>query len=552
MAPVRALSAESVINHALSTNALHKTDDIDEIKKKLSLLEGDRKAYYENSQFTIKKNKDLITTLRVDNKDLRNQIMKFLTSEKSKKHENPNLYIQNEIEKLETTVNTQRRRIDEILSQAQDYQLKLEKLDDEMRDLRLDETQLADNTDESECAKRVRQLENRLDKALIKYHESMTIRSTYETLVRRLQEERLAFDNQLAVVEGAIKSKRKDMQSVEEMARDAYAARDLAKDELSKFEHWLAEDRKMRDKELQEKKAQVKAVRESAEKVKEREKRLKRDANVDDSERGKSFGPTEEEEEKISTIEDAFRKIKDATGVTDINEVVEKFAGQEETRRQLEELQRGSEQTLAALREERARLSRELEDLKYSGEIQSNSRRVIDDFERHVVESERKEREAQDHLQRLSATIVDVRAAIHHFSGKLQTGVTVGEDLTDSTCVAALEAAEESLLKMIAKIDEKKYPLPVIPAIYPKEADHGPPQDEGLKHVLPPHNLRVRLPDADAEEVDYGDEEEDEEGGEGAQEEEVPSRASMKKLAASLIDQKTKKKTKKTKKAPKK
>eukprot|EP00128_Syssomonas_multiformis_P015320 Colp12_sorted_trinity150504_noHs@25885 len=548
MAPTRTMSTESVVNQTMNLSSHLKGDEVEELRKKLALLEGDRKAYYENSQFSIKRNKDLITTLRVDNKDLRNQIMKFLTSEKSKKHENPNLYIQNEIEKLETTVNTQRRKIDEILAQAQDYQLKLEKLDDEMKDLKMDETQLVESTDESACAKRVRQLENRLDKALIKYHESMTIRATYETIVRRLQEERLEFDNQLEVVEGAIKSKRKDLLSVEEMAKDASAARDIAKDELTKFEQWLAEDRKMREKELQEKKAQVKAVRESAEKIKEREKRVKQ-ANFDDADRSKGHRPSEEEEQKISNIEDAFRKIKDATGVTDINEVVEKFETQEATRQQLVDLQRGNEETLTKLQEEKTKLYRVLEDLKYSGEIQSNSRRVIDDFERHVVESERKEREAQAHMQRLTAAMVDVRAAIQHFSSKLQVEVKVGEDLADTSCVAALEAAEESLIKMIAKIDEKKYTLPPVPAIYPKEKDHvGPVQDESVKHVLPPHNLRVRLPAAESDEIEYGDDD-DEDG--GAQEDEVPSRSSMKKQAAALIDQKTKKKTKKTKRAAK-
>ena len=36
----------------------------------------------------------------------------------------------------------------------------------------------------------------------------------------------------------------------------------------------------------------------------------------------------EEEQKKITTYEEAFRKIKDATGVSDVNEVIQKFLTQ--------------------------------------------------------------------------------------------------------------------------------------------------------------------------------------------------------------------------------
>ena len=44
-------------------------------------------------------------------------------------------------------------------------------------------------------------LENRLDKAMIKYNEAQSIRKTYEQIVKRLKEERVGFDNQLGAIE---------------------------------------------------------------------------------------------------------------------------------------------------------------------------------------------------------------------------------------------------------------------------------------------------------------------------------------------------------------
>ena len=42
--------------------------------------------------------------------------------------------------------------------------------------------------------KKIRILENRLDKAMLKYNEAMSIRKTYEVILKRLNEERIGYD----------------------------------------------------------------------------------------------------------------------------------------------------------------------------------------------------------------------------------------------------------------------------------------------------------------------------------------------------------------------
>jgi|TARA_B110000285_G_C15110425_1_gene610711 hypothetical protein len=37
-------------------------------------------------------------------------------------------------------------------------------------------------------------LENRLDKAMIKFNEAISIKKTYEIIMKRLREERIAYD----------------------------------------------------------------------------------------------------------------------------------------------------------------------------------------------------------------------------------------------------------------------------------------------------------------------------------------------------------------------
>ena len=55
-------------------------------------------------------------------------------------------------------------------------------------------------SEESKCLNVVMS-ENRLDKAMIKYNEAMSIKKTYELIVKRLKDERVGYDNQLAAIE---------------------------------------------------------------------------------------------------------------------------------------------------------------------------------------------------------------------------------------------------------------------------------------------------------------------------------------------------------------
>ena len=48
--------------------------------------------------------------------------------------------------------------------------------------------------------RKIRMLENRLDKAMIKYNEAQSIKRTYELIVKRLKEERVGYDNQLSAI----------------------------------------------------------------------------------------------------------------------------------------------------------------------------------------------------------------------------------------------------------------------------------------------------------------------------------------------------------------
>jgi len=93
--------------------------------------------------------------------------------------------------------------------------------------------------DATPMMRQIRTLENRLDKAQIKYNEAQSIRKTYDQIVKRLKDERVSFDNQLAAIETTLQAKEQDYEELLLMSHDAAHARDAAKAELTNLQSMI-------------------------------------------------------------------------------------------------------------------------------------------------------------------------------------------------------------------------------------------------------------------------------------------------------------------------
>lgn len=64
-------------------------------------------------------------------------------------------------------------------------------------------------------AQALRELENRLDKAVIKNQEAQFIGKTYKQIIERLQQDRLTFDGRVTTLEQAIVGRRQEIARLE-------------------------------------------------------------------------------------------------------------------------------------------------------------------------------------------------------------------------------------------------------------------------------------------------------------------------------------------------
>ena len=408
-----------------------------ELRKKFHLLEGDRKAYYEMSMHTMKENKKVMAQLRCDIKELRKQLA-HIQREASSAQKAGMTPDQEEVADLDRQVTNMRKICDTLRHQAHQKQSVLQRLRDQAAELELEAQR--PSAEDSPLTRKIRMLENRLDKAMIKYNEAQSIRKTYEQIVKRLKEERVGFDNQLQALERTLAAKQHDYEELLLLSGDANHAKEVALQELERVRHQQREERAMRERELKDRQELVNLKTDMAQRMENREKmrqdiiaqaagdlgtqeeeNLKKSLAVNKITQSKIQEDSKEHRRKIDVYESAFRKIKEATGVSDVNEVIQKIVSQEDTQNNLMELTRENQAKIEAMNEEKARLKSRVEEIKYSGPGGGHRRKMVDDHEENLTQSAAKLERCRLKYERLAKILINVKAGIEHLSEKLES-----------------------------------------------------------------------------------------------------------------------------------
>ncbi|XP_066916489.1 outer dynein arm-docking complex subunit 3-like [Clytia hemisphaerica] len=525
------------------------TEEIEEYRRKIALLDGDRKAYYENSQWTMQMNKDAVQKLRSKNKELRLALAKKKAGDEKVIDEafqerDPIRHCamrgmsgKEAIAKLDQQVCESKKRLNAMRHQFKMKEKKLSALQTEFDQMTKDsETISLADTGDSDESRQLRILENRLDKMNLKLNEAKKIKSTYDQILEHQKEERRSWPKQLDSLEQGIKQQNDELSDLKVMYNDAQIARDTARAELSKLEQSVYEAKREREVQLMEYKKQAEEKKEHAEKV---EKRLQRASLQQDelSHDQKTQISGEEQERKINTYEEAMSKIKDATGVSDIQEVVQRFLSQGDTQKHLEQLKVTNEKTLVRLKEDKEKLQKEFESMKYSGEAKmSSGQRLLEEYEDKLKASEQKCRESKTRQESTSRILVDIKAGVEHLADKLQhlkppkgqVPQTHVNPSTEEYILDLLGISEQKLLKLMDELGGKDIQDIV------KEMEDTDFRTT-LESKLPAYNTRVKLPTVNERITGF---EEDDDSGD---DDDYLSRNAIKRTSQQIVDSKTKK-----------
>lgn len=147
---------------------------------------------------------------------------------------------ENQILSMKKEIVHLRKSYDELKGVSTSSSSKLEILKDEVRACELESRRPTD--EDTPLTRSIRVLENRLDKAMIKYNEATSIRKTYQQIVHRLKEERVGFDNQLSALERTLAAKQRDYEELLLLSGDANHAREIAQIELDRVRSGYEEE----------------------------------------------------------------------------------------------------------------------------------------------------------------------------------------------------------------------------------------------------------------------------------------------------------------------
>lgn len=429
----------------------YKTPDeeVEDLQKRLISLENQRKTLFEDSNYTLRQNKETVMQLQKEHKDLRTQVKSFtkqsdLESLKQKPEETE------EMIKL-------RRKLDQSKSNVLAKIQQIKTMQDKIKEMSSDQKGTI-LSDDAPLMRQIRILENRLDKAMIKYNEAQSIKKTYEQIVKQLKQERVAYDNQLAAIERSLRGKEHDFEELLLLSHDANHAKETAEAELCRFEAQITVERMTREKNVEEKKEEVGKRLETTKKLEMADKRKGNDgsepkgflARITSGIANNAFVDqrNKEEKQKIKDYEEAFRRIKEATGVHDVNEIIQKFSTQEETFLNLEMLRKDHQVKLESLSGVKADLKRRVDALKYNTTGEVETRKELEELEENLAKIMKKYEKSKGKYLKTMDVIQDTKAGIEHIAEMLESIKLEGQSNIPVSDENLIEALIQNRMKM--------------------------------------------------------------------------------------------------------
>mmetsp|Transcript_17931 Transcript_17931/g.39090 ORF Transcript_17931/g.39090 Transcript_17931/m.39090 type:complete len:561 (-) Transcript_17931:406-2088(-) len=395
---------------------------VDDLRDRMRLLQQDRRANIDLVESNKVANGNEVRSLKEDNKKLR---MRLSNLQKSAALDHDSHH--SDVDGMKKLVLQKRNEFDTQKSVVIKLGAKLNKLNDEATICRLEERR--PNQEEGPLSRQIRSLENRLDKAMIQYNEAHGICSTYEHIVKRLKEERVSFDNQLTALERTLESKQRDYEELVLLSGDASHAREVAQQNLQKSKWSFDDNKNRRSRDIRERQQHVKIRKQMVKKHDKSDEERRRALGTagDDSDSMMSPVPIggrtsqqqiADQEHDLNIYETAFRKIRDATGVSNVNEVIQKVVGQGSTTENLTSLTTQNQSKMEDLSRLQDSLVQEVEKIKYSVPGSSKAAKTIDEQQELLYLRTSLFERTRSQFDRLAFVMVSIKAGVEHLRDK--------------------------------------------------------------------------------------------------------------------------------------
>ena len=330
-------------------------------------------------------------------------------------------------------------------------------------------------------SKQIRILENRLDKALQKFNESLAMNKQLREQIDNLRKERVVFDGIYKKLEKDLHEKKKEMAAIIEDSKVAYQRSDRAMGEMVALKQQVDKEKAEFEREWRDLGKLMEQDRQLREQLRRqsREEHLaggaRRSGGGDPSEGAANFeaaddgaapgleyggdkdkAPLALSHDKVVSYEETFAKIREATGVETIKDLVDTFQDIEQKNfslfNSINELNSDIEASELAIAETK------LEIEKYKGQgvsTDTQRKKVLRDLEERLARTEAKADEYDLKHQNATKTINQLKTGIHSIFSRLGCASTSVEEMlgnqgvTESNMMQYLEIIEQRTTEIL-------------------------------------------------------------------------------------------------------
>eukprot|EP00744_Colponema_vietnamica_P005650 GILI01008256.1.p1 GENE.GILI01008256.1~~GILI01008256.1.p1 ORF type:complete len:552 (+),score=155.61 GILI01008256.1:120-1775(+) len=413
-------------------------------------------------------------------------------------YDSAEIRIQKEIEVVTRKLELEKRKY----QQVDEQYLKLWK---ELQTKRKDLGPGAKTEDPIKNKKRVKVLENRLEMAVTKFNATLATNRLLRETIDYLRRERKSYDAVFKALDRELQLKRDGVKQVmqsgedanltnaemmlqiEALKRQAEEERILHEAKFRDLEEALLEEKKLRDEQMR---TLTKSLLQSA-----------RPSGGDSEDSGRSLANKIQKEtmlnamhrkaietfqQNIYTLEEAFAKIKEATGITDIDEIVTTFIKSEEQNYSLYNYVNDLNAEIDQMEEANRSIMRQMGMFQEQGNDAGKKRsEILSSIEEQIKRTQESIAEKDGEYEDIRQQVASLTKPIEHLYAKLAARkldpevdsllVLEEEGVTDQNVLIYLTTLDTCLSELLALVaDEERNSAPPAGKIPPKEFDKVP------------------------------------------------------------------------------
>ncbi|XP_052799352.1 coiled-coil domain-containing protein 63-like [Mya arenaria] len=330
------------------------------LQRQLHVMEGDRRAYSEESCNLLRKQQAEIEALHAESEEI-GKVLRLARSERNQGGES------RDIERLLNLID----RLDECKRMYRDEERETKQLDTEIQNVQeliAQERKLVGSVSEQDSqvivSKRLRVTENRLDQELIKFNKQLATNARLREELDHLRQEKAVFDAIYRRLTGQLEDTKRNISDCITQASHAYDERDEAQTKMIALKERSDKDNAQQEVEMKEllriirhddrlkEFMGVKSQDRADLREEEHAKKMKGKTSTD--------GDSDMEKHTIRQLEDAFARITAATGEGDIGTIVADYIRKEDQNFALYNFVNEQNDAVEALQEEISALQTEI------------------------------------------------------------------------------------------------------------------------------------------------------------------------------------------------